>query len=394
VTRPFFIDTDTGSDDAVALVIAFTHPGIDVVGLGIVAGNVPLELGVQNALYTRELCGRDDVPIHAGEAAPLRVPLTTAQNVHGTDGMGDIGLPLHGRAPAEGHAVDALLRASHAHAGELTLVTLGPLTNVARALERDPSLPDRVPRTVVMGAAADHVGNVTPVAEYNMWADPHAVDVVLGSGLQLEFVGWDISRHHTVIDTGLAAELRAIGTPLAEFCVDINAVVALFCATETKLSGFDLPDPVTVAYAIDPLVATSARRLHLCAPQSPESPRRALRYPRPRGAHHRLRARVGAARPRRAVLRRRVHGQPRRARGVDRCQRHREEHDPAHPRRRARARRGIVLDRWHGAADDPGRRHVAPRHDASRDADRGRPATAAGRGAGVARRRGGDARRP
>jgi purine nucleosidase len=228
-----------------------------------VAGNVPLELGVQNALYTREVCGRDDIAIHAGEAAPLRVPLTTAQNVHGTDGMGDIGLPLHSRVPAEGHAVDALLHASHAHAGELTLVTLGPLTNVARAVERDPSLPDRVPRTVVMGAAADHVGNVTPVAEYNMWADPHAVDVVLRSGLQLEFVGWDISRHHTVIDTALAAELRAIGTPRAEFCVDINAVVAQFCATETKLSGFDLPDPVTIAYAIDPLVATSARRLHL-----------------------------------------------------------------------------------------------------------------------------------
>jgi purine nucleosidase len=263
VSRPFFIDTDTGSDDAVALLIALTHPGIDVVGIGVVAGNVPLELAVQNALYTRELSGRDDVPVWAGEATPLVLPLITAQNVHGTDGMGDIGLDLRGRAPDEGHAVDKLLEASHAHAGELTLVTLGPLTNVARAIERDPSLPDRIPRTVVMGAVADHVGNITPVAEYNMWADPHAVDVVLRSGLQLEFVGWDISRTYTVIDNELAAELRAIGTPAAEFIVDINAVVAQFCATETKLSGFDLPDPVTMAYAIDPLIATSARRLHL-----------------------------------------------------------------------------------------------------------------------------------
>ncbi len=263
MSRPFFIDTDTGSDDAVALLIALTHPGIDVVGIGVVAGNVPLELGVQNALYTRELSGRDDVPVWAGEATPLVLPLITAQNVHGTDGMGDIGLDLRGRAPDEGHAVDKLLEASHAHAGELTLVTLGPLTNVARAIERDPSLPDRIPRTVVMGAVADHVGNITPVAEYNMWADPHAVDVVLRSGLQLEFVGWDISRTYTVIDNELAAELRAIGTPAAEFIVDINAVVAQFCATETKLSGFDLPDPVTMAYAIDPLIATSARRLHL-----------------------------------------------------------------------------------------------------------------------------------
>ena len=263
MSRPFFIDTDTGSDDAVALLIALKHPGIDVVGIGVVAGNVPLELGVQNALYTRELCGRLEVPVYAGEAAPLVLPLITAQNVHGTDGMGDIGLDLRGRVPDAGHAVDRLLEASHAYAGELTLVTLGPLTNVARAIERDPSLPDRVPRTVVMGAVADHVGNITPVAEYNMWADPHAVDVVLGSGLQLEFVGWDVSRYYTVIDNELAAELRAIGTPAAEFIVDINAVVAQFCATETKLSGFDLPDPVTMAYAIDPLIATSARRLYL-----------------------------------------------------------------------------------------------------------------------------------
>jgi purine nucleosidase len=263
VTRPFFIDTDTASDDAVAIVIALNHPEIEVVGIGVVAGNVPLEAGVQNALYTRELCKRPDVPVYVGEAAPLRIPLITAQNVHGADGMGDIGLALHGRTPDAGHAVDALLQASHDHAGELTLVTLGPLTNVARAIQRDPSIVDRIPRTVIMGAVADHVGNITPVAEYNMWADPHAVDVVLGSGLQLEFVGWDISRFHSVVDNELAAELRSIGTPLAEFCIDINAVVAQFCATETKLAGFDLPDPITMAYAIDPLIATSARRLHL-----------------------------------------------------------------------------------------------------------------------------------
>jgi purine nucleosidase len=263
VPRPFYIDTDTASDDAVALVIALTHPDIDVIGIGVVAGNVPLDQAVQNALYTRELCERLDVPVYAGESAPLVLPLSTAQMVHGVDGMGDIGLPLHGRTADPGHAVDTLLAASHEHSGELTLVTLGPLTNIARALERDPSLPDRIPRTVVMGAVADHIGNINPVAEYNMWADPHAVDVVLKSGLSLEFVGWDISRFYAVIEPDLAGELRTIGTSRAEFCVDINAVVATFCATETKLAGFDLPDPITMAYAIDPLIATAARRLHL-----------------------------------------------------------------------------------------------------------------------------------
>ena len=227
------------------------------------AGNVPLDMAVQNALYTREIAGRPDVPIHVGEAEPLVLPLSTAQNVHGGDGMGDIGLPLSGRAADGDDAVGALLQASHDYAGDLTLVTLGPLTNLARALQRDPSLPDRIPRTVTMGAVADHIGNVSPAAEFNMWADPHAVDAVLRSGLELEFVGWDISRKYAVLDPAAADEVRSIGTPAAVFCMDIQKVVAEFCATETKLAGFDLPDPIAMAYAIDPTVATGTERLNL-----------------------------------------------------------------------------------------------------------------------------------
>ena len=261
--RPFFIDTDTASDDAVALVMALRHPDVDVVGIGVVAGNVPLDLGVQNALYVVELCGAD-VPVHAGAATPLVVPLETGQHVHGTDGMGDIGLPLTGRSPAAGHAVDALLAASHRHPGELTVVTLGPLTNVAIAVRRDPTWARRVGRCVVMGAVADHVGNQSPVAEFNMWVDPHAVAVVLQSGLPLELIGWDVSRRHAVIEPDEAAALRALGTPVAEMCVDVQRVLTQFCRDETKLAGFDLPDPIAMAYAIDPAVATETQRVH-CA---------------------------------------------------------------------------------------------------------------------------------
>ncbi len=141
-------------------------------------------------------------------------------------------------------------------------MTLGPLTNIAVALQRDPTLPERIARCVVMGAVADHVGNTNPVAEFNMWVDPHAVDVVLRSGLAIEFVGWDISRHYAVLDPTDAAAVRAIGTPLAEFCIDIQGVVNEFALHETKLAGFDLPDPIAMAYAIDPTVATETRRLH------------------------------------------------------------------------------------------------------------------------------------
>jgi purine nucleosidase len=261
VPRPFFVDTDTASDDAVALVMALRHPDVHVVGIGVVAGNVPLPQAVQNALYTVELCG-SQVPVHAGEAAPLELALETAQHVHGVDGMGDIGLDLARRKPSGTHAVDALLEASHEHAGTLTLVTLGPLTNVARALQRDATLAQRIPRCVVMGAVGDHVGNTNPVAEFNMWVDPHAVDIVLRSGMHLEIVGWDISRHYAVLDPTDAAAVRAIGTPFAEFCIDIQAIVNTFALHETKLAGFDLPDPIAMAYAIDPSVATETRRLH------------------------------------------------------------------------------------------------------------------------------------
>jgi purine nucleosidase len=261
VPRPFFVDTDTASDDAVALVMALRHSDVDVVGIGVVAGNVPLPQAVQNALYTVELCG-SPAPVHVGEAAPLELVLETAQHVHGADGMGDIGLDLAGRDASDIGAVDALLRASHEHAGTLTLVTLGPLTNVAMALRRDPTLHERIARCVVMGAVADHVGNTNPVAEFNMWVDPHAVDVVLQSGLAVELVGWDISRHYAVLDPADAAEIRSIGTPLAEFCIDIQAVVNTFALHETKLAGFDLPDPMAMAYAIDPAVAIETRRLH------------------------------------------------------------------------------------------------------------------------------------
>ena len=260
--RPMFIDTDTASDDAVALVMALRHPAVDVVGIGIVAGNVPLDMGVQNALYTVEMCGAK-VPVFAGCSKPLECDLRTAQMVHGKDGMGDIGLSLQGRVAHSRHAVDALIDASNQFAGELEVVTLGPLTNIATALRRDPGLASRIKRCVVMGAVYDHIGNVTPVAEFNMWCDPLAAQVVLDSGLKPEFVGWDRSRFDAVIDSKMAADIRSIGTPLAEFAIDIQRAVIEFCRTETKIDGFDLPDPIAMAHALDDTVALEMRELFL-----------------------------------------------------------------------------------------------------------------------------------
>jgi purine nucleosidase len=245
------------------------HPGIEVVGLSIVAGNVPLDMGVQNALYTAELCAAT-APIYVGACKPLARDLGTAQFVHGEDGMGDIGLPLSGRTPASGNAVDKLIEAVHLHAGHIELVTLGPLTNIALALQKDPSIAKAVKRCVVMGAVADHIGNVTQVAEFNMWVDPEAVDIVLRSGMYLEFVGWDISRTEAVVTPQESAMIRSLGTERANFSVDIQHVLEKFCAEETHLNGFDLPDPIAMAYAIDTSVATEVHHWYLASETSSE----------------------------------------------------------------------------------------------------------------------------
>jgi purine nucleosidase len=236
VTRSFLIDTDTASDDAVALLMALRHPDVTVEAITVVAGNVPLDLAVQNALYTRDLAG-SDVPVYAGAALPRSGPQQLGQHVHGVDGMGDVGLELRGRDPAPGDAAEVLVDAIRARPGELTLVTLGPLTNVARAFELAPDIAPKLRSLVMMGGTSDAVGNVSAVAEFNIWAD--------------------------------AAELRALG-PLGAFSVDIQRTLVEFALQHTRLAGFDLPDPIAMAVALDPAVATDVRRVHVAVERQGE----------------------------------------------------------------------------------------------------------------------------
>jgi purine nucleosidase len=253
------IDTDTASDDAVALVMALRTPGVSVEAITVVAGNVPLEQGLQNALYTVDLCG-GHAPVYAGMAKPLVRPLQTAQDVHGQDGMGDIGLPVRGRSPARGDAADVLLRATEAAPGALTLVTLGPLTNVAMAILRDPAFPARVARCITMGGTGALPGNVTPLAEYNIWVDPEAAQIVFESGIPLTMVGWDVSRRYATIGPKEMRRMEAVDTPVARFCVAIQRRLLQYCLTQTKLEGFDLPDPMAMAVALDAAVASRVDR--------------------------------------------------------------------------------------------------------------------------------------
>lgn len=256
--RRFLIDTDTASDDAVAICMALRHPNIDVVGLTVVAGNVPLDQAVQNALYTVELCG-ESTPVYVGHQRPLLRDLHTAQDVHGNDGMGDIDLPLSGRAPADGWAPQVIIDTIRENPGEITLVAIGPLTNVATALLMAPDISELVERVVIMGGTGEHgPGNISPTAEFNFWVDPEAVRVVLRSEMPLEFVGWDISIASAVVNADRQAQLRALGK-LGNFAIDIQATLASYAWEETRLAGPDFPDPIAMAHAIDPTPATIER---------------------------------------------------------------------------------------------------------------------------------------
>ena len=249
------IDTDTASDDAVALLLALRTPDVDVEAITVVAGNVEVEQGVQNALYTVELAGKR-TPVYAGRTGTTHF----GHAVHGDDGMGDIGLPLAGREPAPGDAVDALERLIREAPSQYTLVTFGPLTNVAALLERGvaPLLRD----VVIMGGTSDDVGNVAPHAEYNVWADPAAAASVFASGARITMVGWDVSRKYAVFAPADQDELRTLG-PLGAFSVDIQRTLIEFCRTKTKLDGYDLPDPIAMAVALDRRVATQTVRARI-----------------------------------------------------------------------------------------------------------------------------------
>ncbi len=187
VPRPFLIDTDTASDDAVALIMALRAPDVRVVAITTVAGNVPVAQSTRNALYTVELCGAN-VPVYTGADKPLLRTYQNATWFHGRDGLGEHNYPAPSQSAASAHAVDAIIEAVEANPG-IVIVTLAPLTNLALALAKKPEIAAKVGRCVVMGGAPCCEGNVTPAAEYNIWVDPEAARIVMRGGLPVELVG-------------------------------------------------------------------------------------------------------------------------------------------------------------------------------------------------------------
>lgn len=257
----FLIDTDAGSDDAVAIIMALKCSDIKVEAITVVAGNVPIHQAVQNALYVVELCDKS-TPVYEGTSKPLVQELGTAQHVHGRDGMGDIGLDLQGRTPTQGNAVDVIVDTAARFPGELNVVTLGPLTNVALALKKRPAISREIKKCVIMGGTGDGHGNITPVAEYNIWADPEAAQVVFESGMAITMVGWDISRKYACINSQEMSRISGL-SKLGGFCMDIQKSLIEFTSEVTHLDGIDLPDPMAMAIAIRPGIAQSRRSFYV-----------------------------------------------------------------------------------------------------------------------------------
>jgi purine nucleosidase len=255
MSRHFIIDTDTASDDAVAILMALQWPDVEVDAILVTYGNMPLATASANARYTVELCGKE-TPVFDGCAKPLLRDIVHADWYHGPDGMGILGRLFPKRPAAEGNAALELIRRCQMAPGEITLVTLGPLTNIAAALIIEPKLAEWVKQCYVMGGAANCVGNVTPGAEFNIWCDPEAARIVFHSGMQILMVGWEHSRFEASLSEKEMREISDFGTDLARFTVDCNAQ-ALRSGIELQgASGLMLPDPITVAIAIDPSLCT------------------------------------------------------------------------------------------------------------------------------------------
>jgi len=254
VPRTFLIDTDTASDDAVALIMALRAPDVCIAAITVVAGNVDVQQATRNALYTVELSGAS-VPVHSGAEKPLLRAYQNATWFHGRDGLGDHNYPAPRRSAERLDAVDAIIETIEANPG-LVLVTLGPLTNIALALSRRPGIAAGVSRCVVMGGAPCCEGNVTPAAEYNIWVDPEAARIVMRSGLPVELIGWQLSRGDAVLREPDIAHVEQLNTKLAHFAIECNSHAREAYKIQTGEDGICLPDPVAMALALDPTVGT------------------------------------------------------------------------------------------------------------------------------------------
>jgi pyrimidine-specific ribonucleoside hydrolase len=254
VPRRIILDTDPGVDDAMAIFLALRSPELKVEAITTLAGNVPLSLTLPNALRLVEIAGRPDIPVAAGAAAPLVRRLVTARYAHGNNGLGGVEFPEAKLKPVGESAMELIRRIIHANPGEISIVAVGPLTNVATALVSDPSLAAKIQSIVVMGGSLTG-GNITPSAEFNFYVDPEAARIVFDCGVPLTMVGLNVTNRVQIHDEQIRV-LEAAQNPVSQAAGKIMRATLEHWQNERQLTGFGMHDPVTVAHVIDPTILT------------------------------------------------------------------------------------------------------------------------------------------
>lgn len=246
---PIIIDTDPGQDDAVALLLAFASPELEVLGVTCVAGNVALDLTTTNALKVCELAGRTDVKVFAGCDRPLAHDLVTAEHVHGKTGLDGPVLPAPQKNLEAQHAVDFIIETCRQRRG-VTLCPLGPLTNIATALQRAPEIAGNIERIVLMGGAYFEVGNITPAAEFNIYVDPEAADIVFKSGIDITVLPLDVT-HKALVTTERNEAFRTLGR-VGRQVAGWTDFFERFDKEKYGSDGAPLHDPTVIAWLIAP----------------------------------------------------------------------------------------------------------------------------------------------
>jgi len=253
VARKIIIDTDPGQDDAAAIMLAFGSPDeVELLGITTVAGNVPLSYTSRNARILCELCDRRDIKVFAGADKPIARPLVTAEHVHGKTGLDGPDLPEPTMALQAQHAVDFIIETLRSEPeGSVTLCTLGPLTNIATAFRKAPDIIARIQEIVMMGGGFSEGGNMTPAAEFNIYVDPEAADLVFRSGVPLVVMPLDVT-HQLLTRKDRVQKIADIGTAPAKAMVEMLEFFERFDIEKYGSDGGPLHDPTVIAYLVKP----------------------------------------------------------------------------------------------------------------------------------------------
>jgi purine nucleosidase len=260
---PLIIDTDTAQDDCIAILVGLLEERSDLLAITTVAGNVGFERQVENALMTLNVAGRlGSTPIYRGSRRPLVRPWVSAKEVHG-DGSGGLSMDFEGCAVASEHGVDALVRLAAERPGEITIVAIGPLTNIASATIKDPSFPRNVKRLVVMGGSNNGRGNITAAAEFNVYVDPEAAKTVFDAGFDVTVVPWaPLTLRDAVFGRDRLEEIKRLGTPLSTFFLRVCRATLEF-DERVGIAGTTHPDSLSVYVALRPDLVTSAAEYNI-----------------------------------------------------------------------------------------------------------------------------------